>query len=71
MKNGKLKAETYRKSAEYTQIANQGTARVIKFNDKKGIPSVLSINGKIYYRMPGGKLTTKSPFKKSLKKNEK
>lgn len=68
MKNGKLKLSTYRKSFEYAAIASKGVAKVIKENDKRGIPSVFSIDGEIYYKLANGKLTTKSPFKKQKRK---
>lgn len=35
-------------------------------NTQKGIPNVYSIKGKIFYQLPNGKITDKSPFKKKL-----
>jgi len=54
----------YHKMAELVAIANRGVQMALEENRKKRIPVVFSIMNKIYYRLPNGKITRKSPFKK-------
>ena len=54
--------EIYQQAAEIRKIGNRAIAKVRKENKKMGIPIVFSKNGKIYYEMPDGEITTKSPF---------
>lgn len=55
--------ELYQKSFEIEAIGNQGVYDALNENRKKGIPIVFSINGKIYYELPDGTITSVSPFK--------
>ena len=58
----------YKKAVEIERIGNLGVQRVLEENRRLGIPIVFSKNGKIYYEIENGEITTKSPFKnKSLK----
>lgn len=57
----------YQRLVEFTSILNRSIQNAIKENDRKGIPSVLAIKDKIYYKMPDGTITAKSPFKKQKK----
>ncbi len=50
--------------AELVAIANRGVHMALEENRKKKIPVVFYMMKKIYYRMPDGKITMKSPFKK-------
>jgi hypothetical protein len=54
----------YQKALEIQRIGNEAINRVLKENKEKGIPIVFSKNGIIYYELPNGEITTKSPFKK-------
>jgi hypothetical protein len=60
IKNLKL----YREMKELTVIANRGVKMALADKARKKIPVVFSVMNKIYYRMPDGTITTKSPFKK-------
>ena len=54
----------YKRALELIAIGNRGVNAAILENEKKGLPNVIGIKNKIYYRMPDGTITTKSPFKK-------
>ena len=54
----------YQRALELIAIGNRGVNAAIIENEKKGLPNVFGIKNKIYYRMPDGTITTKSPFKK-------
>lgn len=49
-----------------TRLGNYAVHKAQKMNTQKGIPNVYSIKGKIFYQLPNGKITDKSPFKKKL-----
>ncbi len=53
----------YQRAFEIQEIGNAAVAKALKENREKGIPIVFSNNGVIYYEMPNGEITTKSPFK--------
>jgi len=61
--------EIYQEAFEIQKIGNEAVRRVIKENKEKGIPIVFSRNGIIYYELPNGEITTKSPFLKSKLKS--
>ncbi|MEO8087886.1 MAG: hypothetical protein ABI763_13765 [Bacteroidota bacterium] len=66
MKISRLKnLEFYKRALELISIGNRGVSAAILENEKKGLPNVFGIKNKIYYRMPDGTITTKSPFKKN------
>ena len=54
--------EIYQSALEVQQIGNRAIERVRKENKALGIPIVFSKDGTIYYEMPDGEITTKSPF---------
>jgi len=65
MKISRLKnLEFYKRALELISIANRGVNAAILENEKRGLPNVFGIKNKIYYRMPDGTITSKSPFKK-------
>jgi hypothetical protein len=65
MKISRLKnIQFYQRSMELIAIGNRGVNSAILENEKKGLPNVFGIKNKIYYRMPDGTITSKSPFKK-------
>lgn len=45
-----------------TRIGNRAVKKAQAENRRKGIPNVYSINGKIVFELPDGKLATESPF---------
>ena len=57
----------FREALEYAAIGNRGVQLAIQESQRKGIPTVFGIMDKIFYRMPDGTITTKSPFKKKKK----
>ncbi|CAN5607613.1 hypothetical protein BH11BAC1_BH11BAC1_02410 [soil metagenome] len=66
MKISRLKnLEFYKRALELISIGNRGVSAAILENEKKGLPNVFGIKNRIYYRMPDGTITTKSPFKKN------
>jgi len=52
----------YLKGFEIESIGNQAIRRLQEENRKKGIPLVYSVDGKIYYELADGTVTTNSPF---------
>lgn len=58
----------YQKIFEFMRIGNKSVQLAIAENKKMGLPNVFSMSNTIYYRMPDGTITTKSPFKKTKKK---
>lgn len=54
--------EIYQRAFEIQKIGNEAVRRVLKENKEKKIPIVFSRNGIIYYELPNGEITTKSPF---------
>jgi hypothetical protein len=58
----------YEEAVRFAAIGNRGVQLALKESLKKGIPSVFGIVNKIFYRMPDGTITSKSPFGKSAGK---
>lgn len=54
-------------AAYFQQIGNKAVKLAVERNKKNNIPSVFSMDGVIYYKMPDGKITRKSPFKENGK----
>lgn len=52
----------YQRGFEIQAIGNEGVRAAKEENKKLGIPIVFSIDEVIYYQMPDGTITTKSPF---------
>jgi len=52
----------YQDAFEIQRIGNEAVRRALEENRRKGIPIVFSINGVIYYELPSGEITTRSPF---------
>lgn len=68
MKKAKIiSSDFYKRAMELIAIGNRGVQLAMAENEKKGLPNVFGIKNKIYYRMPDGSITTKSPFKKKKK----
>lgn len=54
--------ELYLKGFEIEAIGNKAIRDVQADNKKRGIPLVYSVDGKIYYELADGTVTTNSPF---------
>lgn len=52
----------YLKGFEIESIGNQAIRNLQEENRKRGIPLVYSVDGKIYYELADGTVTTNSPF---------
>jgi len=63
VKNEKsLRLETYRNAAEIQRIGNRAVRAAQEESRRMGVPNVYSLNGKLYYELPNGEITDKSPF---------
>lgn len=60
----------YQRAFDIQKIGNEAVRRALEENKKKGIPIVFSKNGVIYYELPSGEITTKSPYDELLKKRK-
>jgi hypothetical protein len=56
--------DIYKEALIFAAIGNRGVQLALKESKRKGIPVVFGILDKIFYKMPDGTITTKSPFKK-------
>jgi hypothetical protein len=45
------------------RIGRQASIKAQEESRKMGVPNVYSIDGKLYYELPSGELTTEDPFK--------
>ena len=54
--------EIYQQAVELEQIGNDAVKTAQAENRRLGIPNVYSRNGKLYYELPNGEITTKNPF---------
>ncbi len=48
-------------SSELIRLGNRGVRKAQEENRRLGIPNVYFKNGKIYYQLPDGEITTKEP----------
>ena len=71
MKQKKTKAvealnnlELYQRVFQIVKVGNKAVHEAQKKNRKLGIPSVYGRNGKVYFELPDGTITTKSPWHK-------
>ena len=63
MKTKQLESAEIYKDASYIQkIGTRAVKSVLERNQKKNIASVFSKDGKIFYKLPSGEITDKSPF---------
>ncbi len=61
--NQPLNIQTYVQAAEFKRIGNRAVRSALEENRRLGIPSVFCRNGKLYYELPNGEITTEDPFK--------
>ncbi|MCK5524958.1 MAG: hypothetical protein KAI83_17665 [Thiomargarita sp.] len=55
--------QVFIQAAEFKRIGNRAIHKALEENRQLGIPNVFSRNGKLYYELPNGEITTKDPFK--------
>jgi len=60
--NAPLPLEIYRNAAELLRIGNRAVREAQEESRRLGVPNVYSLNGKVYYELPNGEITDKSPF---------
>lgn len=54
--------ETYQKYDEFIRIGNRAVHRAQEESRRLGVPNVYSINGILYYELPGGELSPEDPY---------
>jgi len=57
-----LSIETYRQAAEFQRIGNRAVQKAQEEKRRRKIPNVYSHNGRLYYELPDGRLTTVDPY---------
>ena len=63
MKDDKIDdIELYQEAFSIQEIGNKAVKEALKENQEKNIPSVFSKDGKLFYKLPNGEITQKSPF---------
>ncbi|RKZ53050.1 MAG: hypothetical protein DRR16_20850 [Candidatus Parabeggiatoa sp. nov. 3] len=55
--------QAFIQAAEFKRIGNCAVRKALEENRQLGIPNVFSRNGKLYYELPNGEITTEDPFK--------
>jgi hypothetical protein len=53
----------YQMASRFTNLFNKAIQEAREINRQKGLPNVFSRNGKIYYELPNGEITTENPLK--------
>lgn len=54
----------YQLASNYSKLFSKAVKEAQEENRQKGIPNVYSYQGKKFYELPNGEITTKSPFEK-------
>ncbi len=63
MKVDKLdKLSIYQNASYFLRLFAKGVAEAKGINRKNGLPNDFVINGKVYYELPNGEITTKNPL---------
>ena len=57
----------FKEALEFAAIGNRGVQLAMIDSQKRNIPTVFGIMDMVYYKLPDGTITTKSPFKKRKK----
>lgn len=63
-KQGDISLEGYREAAELQRIGNRAVRKAQEENRRLGIANVYSRDGRIYFELPNGEITTERPSKK-------
>ena len=61
--NQVIDIQAFIQAAEFKRIGNCAVHNALKENRQLGISNVFSRNGKLYYELPNGEITTDDPFK--------
>ena len=57
-----LDIDTYERIDDFLRVATFAVAKAQEDSRQKGVPNVYSINGRIYFELPSGELSTIDPF---------
>jgi len=57
-----LDIDAYKRIDGFLRVANTAVAKAQDDSRKQGVPNVYSINGRIYFELPSGELSTVDPF---------
>lgn len=60
--NSILPASTYARVDELLRIGSEAVEKAQEESRRMGVPNVYSINGRLYYELPSGELTTVDPY---------
>ncbi len=55
--------DLYQFASEVIRIGNRAVKKAQEENKKLGLPNVFTKNGKLYYELPNGEITSESPLK--------
>jgi len=55
-------AATYARIDEFVRITREAVVEAQEESRRLGVPNVYSINGRIYYELPSGELSTTDPY---------
>ncbi len=53
---------TYSRIDDFLRIASSAVAKAQDDSRNQGVPNVYSINGRIYFELPSGELSTADPY---------
>lgn len=67
MSTNKLTPGIFERSAEVERIGNRGAHEAQEESRRLGIPNVYAHDGKLYYELPDGTITSQSPFENDAK----
>ncbi len=57
-----LDGATYSRIDDFLRVARSAVAEAQEESRKLGVPNVYSINGRIYFELPSGELSTVDPY---------
>ena len=57
-----LDSATYSRIDDFLRIARSAVAKAQEESRKLGVPNVYSINGRVYFELPSGELSTVDPY---------
>ncbi len=62
IKNSLLPVSTYSKIDELLRIGSVAVSKAQDESRRLGVPNVYSINGRLYFELPSGELSTDDPY---------
>ena len=54
--------DTYRQASEWLRIGSRAVRKAQEESRRLGVPNVYAHNGRLFYELPNGDLTTVDPF---------